>query len=147
MSRAQWLILGVLFPATFILAGCGGPKSIARDTPGATGEALVAAIRAGDFDAAAAGFDYEQYAQRENPDWGTFAPQARKEIIGELQKAKAAELQALAGMMGTDVSVGEGTIEGDRATVRMKVGPTVLRLQMIRKDGLWYLLSIEEGTG
>jgi len=146
MSRAR-LILALLCLLPLVLAGCGGPKSIARDTPQATGEALVAAIRAGDYDAAAAGFDFEEYAQRENPDWGTFAPQARKEIIGELQKAKATELQALSGMMGTDVSVGEGTIEGDRATVRVAVGPTMLRLQMIRKDGLWYILSVEEGAG
>lgn len=145
MDRLLWftLVAGLLLS----LAGCGGPKSIARETPEATGEAFVAAIRAGDFDAAAAGFDYEQWAQRQNPDWETFAPQQRREIIGKLQEQKATELQALAGMMSGEVKVGEASIQGDRATVPMSVGTTALRLHMIRKDGLWYILSVEEGAG
>lgn len=145
MTRACRLAFALLCLA--LLAGCGGGKSIARSDPRATAEAFVNAIRAGDFEAAAAGFDYDQWAQRENPDWGSFAPQARKEIIGKLQEDKAAELKSLAGMMAGDVAVGEAATQGERATVPVTVGGATLRLHMLNKDALWYLLSIEEGTG
>lgn len=141
MTRACRLVFALLCLA--LLAGCGAGKSIARGTPEATAEAFVAAIRAGDFDVAAAGFDYDQWAQRENPDWGSFAPQARKEIIGKLQEEKAGELKSLAGMMAGELSVGEAAIEGERASVPVTVGGSTLNLQMIRKDGLWYVLRLQ----
>lgn len=145
MHRACRSILALLFLA--LLAGCGDEKSVAKGTPRATAEAFVDALRGGDYDAAAAGFDYDQWARHENPDWESFAPQARKEIIAKLQEDKAAELKSLAGVISGEVTVGDAVTRGDRATVPLIADGVTLRLHLLNQDGLWYLLTIEEGTG
>jgi hypothetical protein len=58
--------------AVILLAGCAGPQSIARKTPEATGKAFIEAMKAGDYDMVARGFEYETQAREKNPDWDTF---------------------------------------------------------------------------
>ena len=130
-----------------LLAGCGGPKSLAGNSPHATARGFVDAMAAGDYDLAATGFDYEQYARGANPDWDTFAPQQRKEIVEKLQEQKASELQALSGMLAEGAQVGAAQTQGTRATVPITAGATTVQLHMIQQDGQWYIQRIQEGAG
>jgi hypothetical protein len=43
--------------------------------------------------------------------------------------------------------VGDAVTRGDRATVPLIADGATLRLHLLNQDGLWYLLTIEEGTG
>lgn len=127
-----------------VLVGCGKPESIAGDTPKATADAFVEAMHDADYEAIAAGWDYETYARTENPDWDTFGESQRKLIIGKLQEERVAAAQALAGMFSGDASVGEPQIDGDRATVQITVGDFVVNMKLTRAGGLWKVLSVTE---
>ena len=142
MSRIMVLVLTLALAAALI--GCGKPKSIAGSTPRATAEAFVAAIQAGNYDVVAAGYDYETYARTENPDWDTFGESQRKLIVGKLQEQQAEKLGALAGMLAGEVTVGEAQAEGERATVDLTTGSTTLKMSLIKVDGLWKVLGVEE---
>ena len=142
MSRIMVLVLTLALAAALI--GCGKPKSIAGSTPRATAEAFVAAIQAGNYDVVAAGYDYETYARTENPDWDTFGQSQRKLIVGKLQEQQAEKLGALAGMLAGEVTVGEAQVEGERATVDLTTGSTTLKMSLIKVDGLWKVLGVEE---
>ena len=142
MSRIMVLVLTLALAAALI--GCGKPKSIAGSTPRATAEAFVAAIQAGNYDVVAAGYDYETYARTENPDWDTFGQSQRKLIVGKLQEQQAEKLGALAGMLAGEVTVGEARVEGERATVDLTTGSTTLKMSLIKVDGMWKVLGVEE---
>jgi len=146
VSRCVALVL-VAAGIVSLLAGCGGPKSLAGNSPQATARGFVDAMAAGDYDLAATGFDYEQYARGANPDWDTFAPQQRKEIVEKLQEQKASELQALSGMLAEGAQVGAAQTQGTRATVPITAGATTVQLHMIQQDGQWYIQRIQEGAG
>ncbi|MGD9498336.1 MAG: hypothetical protein AB7Y46_18735 [Armatimonadota bacterium] len=104
----------------------------------------MAAIRAGDYEAAAAGFDYEQYALSQNPDWDSFGQSARNLIIDKLREERAGELQALSGTLAARVTVGEAQVQGASASVPMTAGANTIHLQMTQQDGLWYIQAIQE---
>ncbi len=129
------------------LSGCAAPTSTARETPKATAEAFVEAIQNGEYEVAAAGFDYETYARANNDNWDSIPPGQQGLIVGKLREDKARQLQALSGMMTGEVSVGEARQQGDRATVPLSAGPTTIELHMVQKDGLWYIQMIRERTG
>ncbi len=146
VSRCVALVL-VAAAIVSLLAGCGGPKSIAGNSPEATAQGFVDAMAAGDYDLAATGFDYEQYARGANPDWDAFAPQQRKEIVDRLQEVKASELQALSGMLSGGAQVGSAQTQGTQATVPVTAGATTMQLHMIQQDEQWYIQRIQEGAG
>lgn len=130
-----------------LLAGCGGPESIVRGTPDATAKAFIDAMKAGDYQKVANGFEFESYARRENPDWDTFGESQRRLIVASLQEAKAAELASLSGMFTGDVSVGEVTRGDGRAQVMVTAGATTLALHMTQLSDGWHLRRIEESAG
>ena len=127
-----------------LLWGCGRPRTIASESPRATAEAFVAAMKAGDHQSVVAGYDYEQTARTENPDWEQFPEGQRTLIIGRLQEAEAQKIEALAGMMAGEVQVGSPTTEGDRASVPLTIGPQTLTMHLIQVEGLWKVLDILE---
>ncbi len=141
--------LAFLLPVAGFIAlttGCGGPKTIASDSPQATAQGFIDAIKAGDFDLAATAFDYATSARQQNPDWDTFAPQQRKEIVQKLQERKASELQALSGMLAEGVQVGQASTQGTQAIVPVTAGATTIQLYMSQQDGRWYIRRIQEGA-
>ena len=125
--------------------GCGGPKTIAAGNPKATAEAFVEAMKAGDYETVAAGYDYETAARQDNPDWDTFGQSQRNLIVGKLQEGRAEEVKALGGMMSGEVQVGAAEIQGDRATVPLTVGVQTLNMHLIEVEGLWKVLEVVEG--
>lgn len=127
-----------------VLVGCGSPKSIAKDTPKATAEAFVAAMKSGDYDAIAAGWEYEIEARRANSDWDDIPSGQRQQIINILQENKAQEIEAMGGMMTGEVTVGEATVQGDRALVPLTVGQTTTRMMLAQVDGPWKVLQMAE---
>jgi len=130
-----------------MLTGCGGPASIARGTPRETAKAFVDAIQAADYDAIAKGWDYETYARSENPDWDELDRGKRKMIIDELQRQRADDVEALAGMLVGEVHIGETQTEGDRATLQLGTGMVHLDMTLINTEGVWKVLAIaEQGT-
>lgn len=127
-----------------VMAGCGKSDSIAGSTPKATAEAFVAALQAENYEAIAAGWDYETYARTENPDWDTFGESQRELIIAELQKDQVGEVRALAGMLSGDVTVGEPQVQGSRASVQLTAGAVVLNMSLIQVDDVWKVASVSE---
>lgn len=144
MRTAHFLTLATVMSA--LLAGCGGPRSISRGTPEATAKAFVEAMKAGDYDMVARGFDYETYARHENPDWDTFGESQRRLIVGKLQESKAAELQALSGMFTGEAAAGEASERDGRAQVSITAGANTLILHMAQIGQDWHLRRIEEST-
>ncbi len=138
------IVLALVSP--MLLGGCGGPDSISRRTPEATARAFVEAMKAGDYDAVARGYDFESWARRENPDWDTFGAHQRQLIVEELQNARARELRAMSGMFTGEMTVGEVVERNDRAQVLVTAGATPLMLYMTQIEQDWYLRRIEEGT-
>lgn len=126
------------------IAGCGKPATIASDTPKATAEALVAAIKAQNYEAVAEGWDYESYARRENPDWDTFGDSQRKLIVDKLKQERVEAVRALAGMLAGEVKVGGAQLQGGQATVQLTAGPVTLTLLLTQSDGLWKVASVSE---
>ncbi len=145
--RAMKAALAVALTCALVLvtlAGCGGAKSIAKGSPEGTAEAFVEAMKAGDYDVVAAGYDYETYARRENPDWDSLAPKARSLIIEKLAGDQVAKISALSGLMSGDVSVGDPTTEGDRAIVPLTAGSITLHMRLLQVDGVWKIASVSE---
>lgn len=130
--------------AALPLVGCGGQKSIAGDSPKATAEAFVEAMKAGDYDAIAAGFDYETKAREESTDWDTFGTSQRNLIIQSLQERRESEIEALAGLFTGEASVGQPQQQGGVTIVPVTVGANTLGLQMRAREGTWYLTHIQE---
>jgi hypothetical protein len=130
-----------------VLVGCGSPKTIAKDSPKATAEAFVEAMKSGDYDAIAAGWDYEIAARRDSSSWDDIPPGERKLIIGKLEEAKAKEVEALGGMMTGEVTVGEATVQGQRALVVLTAGQVTVAMMLAEVDGVWKVLQVAERAG
>lgn len=130
-----------------MLLGCGAPKTIARDTPKATAEAFVEAMKSADYDAVAAGWDYEIAARRDSSSWDDIPKGERKLIIGKLQEAKAKEVEALGGMMTAEVTVGDATVRGQRAFVPLAAAQITVGMMLVQVDGVWKILQVAERTG
>ena len=130
-----------------VLVGCGSPKTIAKDSPKATAEAFVDAMKSGDYDTIAAGWDYEIAARRDNSDWESIPPGQRKLIIDVLQENKAKEVEALSGMMTGEVTVGEATVRGQRALVVLTAGQVTVAMTLAEVDGVWKVLQVAERAG
>ena len=137
------LALSLLLP---LLAGCGESDTIAGSTPQATAEAFVEAMQAGEYEKVAKGFDYETYARRENPDWDSIPQSQRNLIVEKLQEDRAGQLQAMAGMMTGEVTVGEVQQQGDTATVNILAGANSVVLGMREIDGEWLVATMAEIT-
>ncbi|MGI5818902.1 MAG: hypothetical protein ACOX9R_12490 [Armatimonadota bacterium] len=129
-----------------LVAGCGAKETIARGTPKATAEAFIEAMKAGQYETVAAGFDFETYARRENPDWDTFGGHQRDLIVEKLREDQARELSGLAGMFAGDTSLGDVRQQGDTASVTVTAGANALTLQMKQIDDEWWILSMVERT-
>ncbi len=127
-----------------LASGCGAKPTIARITPKATAQAFVKAVKEGDYEAVAAGYDYETSARRANPDWGQIPRSQRNLIVGKLREQRAREVEALTGMMLGDVVIGTPEVEGDRATVLLSVGMQTVALDLIKVKGFWKVLQITE---
>lgn len=132
--------------ASLLLTGCGAKDTIAGSTPEATAGAFVEAMRAGEYDRVAAGFDYQTYARRENPDWDTFGQHQRELIVSSLREGRERELRALAGMFAGEVSVRDVQQQDQIATAAIEAGANtvVLRLRLI--DGEWLIGDLVEAT-
>ena len=146
-ARRSLALLLIVAALIALLAGCGGPKSIAGNSPQATAQGFVDAMAAGDYDLAATGFDYVTYARATNEDWDTFGQSQRNLIIDKLQEDKASELQALSGMLAEGAQVGAAQTQGTQATVPVTAGATTMQLHMIQQDGQWFIQRIQEGAG
>ncbi|MGC9318972.1 MAG: hypothetical protein ACP5KN_13145 [Armatimonadota bacterium] len=133
--------------AVILAAGCSPPKSISRSTPKATAQAFVEAMGVADYGAVAAGFDFEAVARQQNPDWDTFGQSQRNLIIDKLEEDKAAQLEALAGMMAGEGRVGEPQMHDGGATVPVYVAGSTIRLHMTQREDGWKILRIEEHAG
>lgn len=147
MHRSALMTASAIAAVTCLVilaSGCGGPKTIASGSPKATAEAFIEAMKAGDYEAVAAGYDYETAARQDNPDWDTFGQSQRNLIIGKLEEARVEELKALAGMMSGEVQVGSPEVQGDRATVPLTVGVQTITMHLIEVEGLWEVLEISE---
>ncbi|MEA3402651.1 MAG: hypothetical protein U9R79_15535 [Armatimonadota bacterium] len=142
-DRAATSAVAVLM-AVILAAGCSPPKSIARATPKATAQAFVKAMRVADYDAVAAGFDFEAVARQRNPDWDTFGQSQQNLIIDKLEEDKAAQLEALAGMMAGEGWVGEPQMQDGHAIVPVYVAGKTIRLYMTRHEDEWKILRIVE---
>lgn len=130
-----------------VLLGCGAPKTIAKGTPKATVEAFVDAMKSGDYEAIAAGWEFEIEARRANSDWDDIPSGQRKQIIRILQENKAKEVAALAGLMSGEVTVGEATVQGQRALVALTAGQVTTRMMLAEVDGVWKILHMAERSG
>ena len=129
---------------SLVLVGCAGPKTIARDTPKATIQAFVDAMKSGDYDAIAAGWDYEIAARADNSDWDSIPKGQRKLIVDKLQENKASEVSSLGGMMTGEATVGEATNQGQRALVPVTVGQATTRILLVQVDDVWKVLRMAE---
>ena len=125
-----------------VLVGCGSPKSIAKDTPKATVEAFVEAMKSGDYDAIAVGWEFEIAARSDNSDWDDIPPGQRQQIINILQENKAHEIEAMSGMMTGEATVGDAVVIDKRAVVPVTVGGVTTGFRLAEVDGLWKLLNI-----
>lgn len=141
------VILATTLLASLLIAGCGGKATIAGDSPKATAEAFIEAMKAGNYEKVARGFEFETYARSENPDWDTFGQHERNLIVEKLAEKKATELQALAGMFTGEASVGNVQEQGAAATVTVNAGANTLLLQMKQVEGEWLISSVAESTG
>ena len=130
-----------------VLLGCGAPKTIAKDSPKATAEAFVDAMKSGDYDTIAAGWDYQIAARRNSSNWDDIPPGERKLIIDKLEEAKAKEVEALSGMMTGEVIVGEATVQGPRAVVLLTAGQVTVAMMLVEVDGVWKVLQVAERAG
>lgn len=129
-----------------LVAGCGGKTSIAGSTPEATANAFIEAMKAGQYDRVAAGFDYETDARRENPDWDSFGEHQRDLIVEKLAERKAREVEALAGMFSGEASLTDIQKQSQTATAAVTAGANTIILRMRLTDGEWQLVSLEEQT-
>ena len=143
MSRTLSTVAAALLLPPLLL-GCGKPRTIAGDTPRATAEAFVKAVKAEQYDAIAAGWDYETYARTENPDWDSIPEGQRKQIINKLMAQRAEAVKAMAGMFSGDVEVREPQVRGNRAMTELATGTTLLRMMLIQEDGVWKILALTE---
>ncbi len=148
MRTTHWSPAGliVVLALLIVITGCGGPKTVVCDSPEATAQRFIEAIRAGDYDLAATGFDYDTAARRQNPDWDTFGESQRNLIVGKLREDKARQLQALSGMLADEVSVGSARMQGQWAIVPV-TGAGPLELVLTSRDGLWYIQTVRESSG
>ncbi len=146
MSASAAVRLGapLLLGALVATSGCGGKASIAGSSPKATAEAFVEQMKAGNYDVVAAGFEYETYARANNENWDSIPAGQRDLIISKLQERKAAELQALSGMMTGEVTVGEARAEDDAQVVPITVGASTLDLHMVSVEGNWHIRQMVE---
>lgn len=136
----------VVLALPVVTSGCGGPKTVVSANPEVTARRFIDAIRAGDYELAATGFDYDTTARRQNPDWDTFGQSQRNLIVDKLREEKARQLQALSGMLAGEVSVGHAQIEGQWAIVPV-TGTGALELVLTNKDGLWHIQTVREHAG
>jgi hypothetical protein len=125
-------------------SGCGRENTIARGSPRATAEAFAAAIKGENYEAVAAGWDYETMARKKQPDWDEIPQSQRNLIVGKLQEERAQDVRALAGMMSGEVTVGSAQVEDDRASVPITVGMTKLTMHLIKAEGVWKVLEVAE---
>ncbi len=145
MIRTAMILLMTV--ASTVLVGCGGEATIAGDTPEATANAFVEAMKAKEYDKVAAGFDYETYARQQNPDWDTFGESQRNLIVDKLQEDKAEEIEALAGMFaGGEATISNVKQKDDEAGATINAGANKLVLHLIHTDGKWLILKVYEGT-
>ena len=133
--------------AILVLCGCGGRDTIAGTTPEATAQAFVEAMKAGEYDTVAAGFDYETYARANNEDWDSIPSGQQTQIFHKLQEEKAQELQALAGMFAGEASVGLVQAQGGSASAIINAGANSLTLRMMQADGEWRVSNVVEQAG
>ncbi|HCA46700.1 MAG TPA: hypothetical protein DEP45_04865 [Armatimonadetes bacterium] len=144
--RSIWLsAVGLI--AIVLLCGCGGRDTIAGPTPQATAQAFVDAMKAGEYDTVAAGFDYETYARANNEDWDSIPSGQQTQIFHKLQEEKAQELQALAGMFAGEASVGQVQEQGTSASAIINAGANALTLRMTQAEGEWRVSSVIEQAG
>jgi|LSQX01.2.fsa_nt_gb hypothetical protein len=141
------LLSAVALLAIVLLGGCGGRDTIAGTTPEATAQAFVDAMKAGEYDTVAAGFDYETYARANNEDWDSIPSGQQTQIFHKLQEEKAQELQALAGMFAGEASVGQVQAQGGSASAIINAGANSLTLRMMQADGEWRVSNVVEQAG
>ncbi len=128
-----------MLAACILMAGCkSGPAG-----PEAVVEQFNQAMNAGEFLEAAALFDYDTAARRQNSDWDTFGAAQRKLIIEKLQKDKAQELQGFqAAYKSENYQVGEAAIQGNQATVPLRGTNAALTVSLAQVDGKWRIQAI-----
>ncbi len=146
-ARGAVTLLLLAFLASLLFAGCGGKDTIAGDTPKATAEGFIEAMKAGDYKKVAQGFEFETYARANNDDWDSIPPGQRSQIVGKLRENQAGELEALAGMFTGEASVGNVQEQGGSATVIINAGANTLLLQMKQMEDEWLISSMVEQTG
>lgn len=126
-----------------MLAGCGGKKAD-LSTPAACLATLTAAIESGDFATAAACFEYDEQAKKQNEDWESIASGQRKLIIGKLRERKAGALQSAAQQyLGLGYEIGTVNESSGQATVQLKAasGGTVTA-KLLQREGKWEILEL-----
>ena len=146
-SHRSILLSTIALVAIVLLGGCGGRDTIAGTTPEATAQAFVDAMKAGEYDTVAAGFDYETYARANNEDWDSIPSGQQTQIFHKLQDEKAQELQALAGMFAGEASVGQVQAQGGSASAIINAGANSLTLRMMQADGEWRVSNVVEQAG
>jgi len=141
------LLLLTTLLLSLLLTGCGGKDTIAGETPQATAEAFVEAMKAGEYDRVAAGFEFETYARANQENWDDIPVGQRNEIIGRLREDQSNRLRGLAGMFMGEASVGEVQQQADSATATITAGANTLVLGMKQVEGRWLISSMAEVTG
>jgi len=128
--------------ALLALCGChGGGAVTSADSPKALFEAFDTAMRAGNYDQAAALVDYEAQASKANPDVDTGAGKfGQKHITDKMKEATTAGLKGLG--YPADGMKPEATIEqGGHATVKANGGGKSITLEMAQSGDGWKIVG------
>ena len=138
MGRGSALCaLSITIALCAALAGCGKKEAVGA-TADATAQAFAAALEAGEYDRAAAAFDYADDARKQFEDWDSLPSSQRELITRKTAEQKAEELKTLKQRLGSGVKAGQA--QGGITSVTGGSGS--VSIQLAARKGKWYITAL-----